>query len=303
MKSELFSTIRSIMETKRLKQFCLIVETGSLAKASELLFTSHSALSKSMRLLQEEVGLTLFRPAGRGIAATTQGLEFYQRAKEFLEHEHRLLQVQPKENSSILKIGAVEIFIASLSDNLQNEFLQAHSISLLEMDPGNIEQSIVKREIDYGITYIPNPMDSLDIIEIGKFRMGCYFLNGAFDNVDISNIPFVVPPRFFSSNPFGIQERDGWLDSIYPRYKKYFVNQLSTAIDFTLKGICAVYMPEFIAHSINRARNKNSLLLEYPLPKKHRSCHRAFLLKHKDHTDNKVQKHILQLMKKIVSNS
>jgi LysR family transcriptional regulator, salicylic acid-responsive activator of bsdBCD len=73
--------ICSIMETNRLKQFCVIVETGSIVKASQLLHITHSALSKSMRCLQEEIGFSLLRRQGRGLALTEDGLHIYQRAK------------------------------------------------------------------------------------------------------------------------------------------------------------------------------------------------------------------------------
>ena len=42
------------MDTNRLRQFCAIAELGSMTKASKLLHITHSGLSKSMKLLQEE---------------------------------------------------------------------------------------------------------------------------------------------------------------------------------------------------------------------------------------------------------
>lgn len=44
------------MDTKRLRQFCAIAETGSLTKAAELLHITHSGFSKSMKLLQDDLG-------------------------------------------------------------------------------------------------------------------------------------------------------------------------------------------------------------------------------------------------------
>lgn len=61
------------METNRLKQFCTIVEMGSLVQAAKLLHITHSGLSKSMHILQDEIGRVLFHSAGRGIAITEAG--------------------------------------------------------------------------------------------------------------------------------------------------------------------------------------------------------------------------------------
>ncbi len=65
------------MDTNRLRQFCAIAETGSMTKASRLLHITHSGLSKSMKLLQEELGLELLRPCGRGIMLTEHGKLIY----------------------------------------------------------------------------------------------------------------------------------------------------------------------------------------------------------------------------------
>jgi DNA-binding transcriptional LysR family regulator len=89
-----------------------------MIKASELLHITHSGLSKSMRLLQEELELILLRPSGRGLALTQEGLLIYQRAKEFLEQEERLFKIEKNTLKSVLKSGAIEIFLLSMGNNL-----------------------------------------------------------------------------------------------------------------------------------------------------------------------------------------
>src|SRR5258708_6018360 len=98
------------MDTNRLRQFCAIAEVGSFTKASQLLHITHSALSKSMKVLQEEFGFALFRPSGRGIVLTDDGLLIYKHAKEFLEHELSLFKVKKTTQQSTLKIGMPLIF-------------------------------------------------------------------------------------------------------------------------------------------------------------------------------------------------
>lgn len=291
------------METNRLKQFCVIVETGSLMKASELLHITHSALSKSMKLLQEEIGIVLLRPSGRGITPTEQGLQIYHRAKEFLEHEHRLFKLEKITKPLEIKIGAVEIFLLSMSEQFQQHSFANQSITLLDLDPGKMEQLIVNRQLDYGITYAPFPMENVEIIEIGKYRLGCYFLKGVFEGKDISEIPFVVPAQALSNNPLDIKERDGWLESIYPRHKKYSVNLLSTAIELTLQGLCAIYIPDFVARKINLSRKSNGVLVEYPLAKKQKNLQRAFLLRHKDQKEDVNFKQLYKIIKETISTS
>lgn len=288
------------METNRLKQFCAIVETGSMVKASQLLHITHSALSKSMKLLQDEIGLSLLCSSGRGITPTENGLKIYHRAKEFLEHEHRLFVLEKNPKTPKLKIGAVEIFLVAIGEQLQRYSSTDNMITLLDLDPGNMEQLIANHKLDYGITYAPFPTEKVEIIEIGKYRLGCYLLKGSFSGMDISEIPFVTPALSLSSNPLGIKERDGWVESIYPRNRKYAVNLLSTAMQLTLQGLCAIYIPHFVA-KIHNSRKTNGVLVEYPLAKNQRHMQSAFLLRHKDRENDLTFKQLCQMIHRTIS--
>ncbi len=53
-----------------------------------------------------------------------------------------------------------------------------------------IEQLIVNKKIDFGISYVPLPSPHIEISEIGKYHMGCYYLKGAFSGKSISELPF-----------------------------------------------------------------------------------------------------------------
>jgi DNA-binding transcriptional LysR family regulator len=158
------------MDTNRLRQFCIIAETGSLTKAAELLHITHSGLSKAMKLLQEELNCTLLRPAGRGLALTDDGIRTYQQAKEFLAQEELLFKSEPLTQQKSLKIGTVEIFLLPICQQLKTESLTNTPMTLLDLNPGQIEQLVESRELDYGITYAPHPMENVEIIEIEKYR-------------------------------------------------------------------------------------------------------------------------------------
>jgi DNA-binding transcriptional LysR family regulator len=288
------------MDTNRLRQFCTIAETGSMTKASRLLHITHSGLSKSMKLLQEELGYVLLRPSGRGLALTEDGLNIYQRAKEFLEHEHRLFKIEKRAQQSTLRIGTVEIFLSSLAEQLKRHPFENSPITLLDLDPGHMEQLILNRQLDFGITYVPFPMQNLEITEIGKYRLGCYHLKNSFAGRHISEIPFVVPANALSGNPLEIKERDGWLESVYPRNRKYAVNLLSTALELTLQGLAAIYIPDFIAKKINASRRSQDHLVEYPLLKNQKNLQSVFLVRHQQQMENATYKQLRKMIKEII---
>lgn len=239
------------MDTNRLRQFCLIVETGSLSRAAELIHITHSGLSKSMSHLQEELKTVLFQPSGRGITVTHEGMRMYHNAKQFLATEADLFFNKKQDTGREYSIGTVEIFLGSLAQGLKKHPLQAGTIKILDIEPGMMEQQIVAGKLDVGISYLPFPTDQLKMTAIGTFKLGCFYRSDAFEGMDISKIPFAVPAKILPENPLGIKERDGWHDSIVPRTIGFRVNLLATAIQLCLEGQCAVYMPQFIARALN----------------------------------------------------
>ncbi|HEX4376206.1 MAG TPA: LysR family transcriptional regulator [Steroidobacteraceae bacterium] len=61
------------MELRRLRYFARIAEDGSLTKAAGVLRIAQPALSRQIRLLEEELGVQLFRRTARGMQLTEEG--------------------------------------------------------------------------------------------------------------------------------------------------------------------------------------------------------------------------------------
>ena len=61
------------METRRLKYFARIADDGSLMKAAGVLRIAQPALSRQLRLLEEELGVQLFQRTSRGMQLTEHG--------------------------------------------------------------------------------------------------------------------------------------------------------------------------------------------------------------------------------------
>ena len=63
------------MELRRLEYFVSIAEHGSLGRAAEVLRIAQPALTRQVRLLEEELGVTLFTRTSRGMRLTEVGDE------------------------------------------------------------------------------------------------------------------------------------------------------------------------------------------------------------------------------------
>lgn len=63
------------MDLKRLRTFICLAELGSLTRAADQLRIAQPALSRQIRLLEEEVGMPLFNRHSRGMTLTEAGAE------------------------------------------------------------------------------------------------------------------------------------------------------------------------------------------------------------------------------------
>jgi DNA-binding transcriptional LysR family regulator len=72
------------MDFKSLQTFVTICDCGTVSKAATQLRITQPALSRRIKVLQGELGLTLFDNLGRRLLLTSEG-------KEFLRHSRVLL--------------------------------------------------------------------------------------------------------------------------------------------------------------------------------------------------------------------
>jgi LysR family nitrogen assimilation transcriptional regulator len=61
------------VDTYRLKYFLRVAEEGSINRAASVLGVAQPALSRQIRLLEEQLGVTLFRRTARGVELTEEG--------------------------------------------------------------------------------------------------------------------------------------------------------------------------------------------------------------------------------------
>jgi DNA-binding transcriptional LysR family regulator len=290
------------METNRLKQFCLIVEMGSLTRAAELLGVSHSGLSKSMKVLQEELRSVLFHPRGRGLAVTPAGRKTYEHAKTLLASAEQLLSGELLQQEPVLRIGMVEIFLHGFVRVLRARSLGGAPLQLMDVEPGEMERRILSRDLDFGVTYAPSANDELDVLELGRYHLGCFHLRGPLERLALTELPFAVPASMLSSNALGIKDRDGWLQGLLPRTETFRVNLLSVALDLALQGLCAVYIPRFVAHGLNQTLGSEKLV-ERALPNEARQSRRAFVLKRQEHPEDAQFKRFCSLVRQMLRGS
>src|SRR5215212_7289365 len=81
----------SLMDTKQLAAFCIVVERRSFSQAAEVLGVTQPAVSLQIRALEKRLGRQLLDRSGRRVEPTEAGLRLYRGAQRVLAAEEQLL--------------------------------------------------------------------------------------------------------------------------------------------------------------------------------------------------------------------
>lgn len=254
------------MDMDRVRYFCVFSDMGSLVKASEVLHISQPALSKALRLLERETGLSLLEADGRGLRLTKEG-QLFKEAVTPLLSQWRMVPATLKSNASVstvTRIGSFEVF----STYFLGHLLQSHSLKNLEMHellPGKLEDALGERKIDLGITYLPIPRAGVQFIEATRIRMGV-FGTSEFRSGKMSDLPFVIPMQPLQGTPSKVIGLDGWPDHKHVRRIEFKVTMMESAMELCRRGMAVAYLPEFVVKLHNESVKPKFQLFELDCP-------------------------------------
>ncbi len=158
-----------------IRYFLSVAKYGSISKAANVLKISQSALSQSMKNLEEHLGITLFNRNTRGVILTEEGKVLFEEAREG-EKFFRKAIVNAKQNANFRLSGTFKIscsravFDFCFKFHMQN-ILKAFPNLNIEFVKHFLEQDVVKalqnEELDLeNLLRQQFPLD--DIIPIAK---------------------------------------------------------------------------------------------------------------------------------------
>jgi DNA-binding transcriptional LysR family regulator len=167
------------MELRHLRYFVTIAEEQSFRRAAERLHVSQSPLSRQMRDLEEEMGVELFEPAGRGIKLTAAGKAFSKSARSILASVGAA--IEEAKGVAAGRLGTVVIgfetgttFMGALLSLVAAFRRRTPRVGLELVPMSSVEQWAALRQgtiaFGYG-AYAPND-DALHHLEMARDRLG-----------------------------------------------------------------------------------------------------------------------------------
>ncbi len=149
------------MNIMQLKYAIEVERTRSISKAAEALFMAQPNLSRSVKELEEELGITLFKRTSKGIVPTLSGEEFLNRAKDIVKQMDELEEQYKNKASGKLSFN-ISVPRASIISHAFTEFVK------LNLDAERVEFNFKETNSLRAITNILEKNFNLGIIRYQK---------------------------------------------------------------------------------------------------------------------------------------
>ncbi|MDE1169318.1 MAG: LysR family transcriptional regulator [Pseudomonas sp.] len=147
------------MKLHQIKALVAINQCGSINEASQILHVTQPALSRSIKDLERELGLTLLQRSYKGMSLTEEGRRIIRHARMAVESMRRL-QIEA-DNIHDMAVGEVAIGVTSLTamlpgfDQCLADFQaknQRVRMKVVEQRPSHIVQRLREGTLDFALT-------------------------------------------------------------------------------------------------------------------------------------------------------
>ena len=157
------------MDLRQLRYFTVIVECGSLSKASRQLYIAQPALSQQIAKLEEEVGKPLLTRSSKGVEPTENGLALYHHACFMLRQLDQALIIARKDSADVH--GVVSLGLAATTGQaialpLLQRIRERYPnilLNIVEGMSGHLAHMLQLRQLDMAILFAADVIPDLDV--------------------------------------------------------------------------------------------------------------------------------------------
>ncbi len=177
-----------------LKIFLTVATSNSFLEASNKLYISQPAISKAINKLEEELGITLFYRANKGITLTSNGeilLKYVKDSQKLLLACERMLSANNNAEAGTIVIGAqshiVRNYLLEKIDAFRKKYPNVN-FKINDLSTLGLIEGLEKHELDFVIDSSPisTPYNNLKIQPIDV--MNTCFIKSIHNKIKINNL-------------------------------------------------------------------------------------------------------------------
>lgn len=196
------------METRVMKYFLKIAESGSMTKAAKELHITQPTLSRQIRELEDSLGTPLFSRENKRMTLTSAGLIFQERSRQIVRMIDKAAQDirNQKGLSGTIAIGCVESsaadFLGVMITGFHKKYPEIH-FALYDADGDDIREKMDNDLVDLGFLLSPVEIakyDSLllpveDSWALAVPRKDPLAQKNSIPPDELTSLPLIVPAR------------------------------------------------------------------------------------------------------------
>lgn len=162
------------MNLKQLRYFIEVADQRSFTKAARKLYICQSALSKMIKVLEEDLQVTLIDRKGRHFQLTSEGELLYENGKDILtrtNHELTMLVDSVHKEKGKLSVGIPPVIGTAYFPEIIYAFRKKYpdiELYIYEEGANTVKTSVEEGRLDIGIVIMPFASDDVDIVPIFK---------------------------------------------------------------------------------------------------------------------------------------
>jgi DNA-binding transcriptional LysR family regulator len=165
------------VDIKQLKALVTVVETGSVTRAAELLHLVQPAVTRQIRALEHELGVSLFERTRHGMRPTEAAMSLAERARRALTELDRAraeLSPAPGTVTGLVSVGLLESTADLLAQPLVSAVLRDHpaiELRVLTAYSGHLQQWLDDGDLDLSLLYSLASTPSLNVRNLIKEKL------------------------------------------------------------------------------------------------------------------------------------
>jgi DNA-binding transcriptional LysR family regulator len=169
------------LNARQISVFSAVMRLGGASAASEFLHISQPAISKTLALMEAELGYVLFRRTGRGLQPTAEALALQPHVERVLSEFDRL-----QSNAAVighgltgtLSIGGNHTLISRIATVAATGLRSRHpetGLRLLLTPASELIESVAQHRLDVGLIYGPIPTTQVTAEPLCSWPCTCVF--------------------------------------------------------------------------------------------------------------------------------
>jgi DNA-binding transcriptional LysR family regulator len=221
-----------MINVRHLAVFRAVVKTGAVSGAARVLHLSQPAVTKTLHLLEDEVGLPLFQRIKGRLLITPEAQALVAQVERLfgqLDAVHQFTQEIRSGHVGSLTVASVATLSSTIVAVAISRFNTGHprvQFDLRALSTRQVIESVTNNQVDVGVIDVSEGGPEMDITELCRADLGCVM---RFDH-RLASLPHISPADLGNESviTFAEDTRMGWAVREALRKKKSSANILFT---------------------------------------------------------------------------